>query len=160
MYIYMYYIFIANLASAHAESYEMVDTVGTSKLRRALFEVHRPEFDVSTQLHHRSPWTPVNPAYHRDIVKFYPNVRERINERLPDEYARLTTYVPDLMCYHIKEVSGEFYVACDKKSKILFESSKTDGELDKPFVFSVSCERKRTKISLKKEWTLQQRLKL
>ncbi|EFN81956.1 hypothetical protein EAI_11663 [Harpegnathos saltator] len=91
----------------------------------------RPEFDLSVSTQLPSPWTPVNPAHHRGAVKSYANVRQRINERLPDEpeYAR-SIYVPDLTCCHIKEVSNGPYVARKRKSKLLSGPSGIDRELD------------------------------
>ncbi|XP_018308342.1 uncharacterized protein [Mycetomoellerius zeteki] len=81
-------------------SHEMVVS---SKLRRTLFEVHRPKFDphVSIHLHRSLPWTLVSPAHQTDVIKFYPNVRERIDEKLSDtsEYVK-SIYIPDVTCSH------------------------------------------------------------
>lgn len=81
--------------------------VVSSKLRRALFEVHRSKFDphVSMYLHRRLPWSLVSPAHQTSIVKFYPNVRERIGEKLPDSLQHVKSiYVPDVTCFHFKEM--------------------------------------------------------
>ncbi|XP_018371685.1 PREDICTED: uncharacterized protein LOC108766713 isoform X1 [Trachymyrmex cornetzi] len=79
------------------------EVVVSSKLRRTLFEVHRPKFDphVSIHLHRSLPWTLVSPAHQTGVIKFYPNVRERIDEKLPDssQYVK-SIYIPDVTCSH------------------------------------------------------------
>ncbi|TGZ52585.1 hypothetical protein DBV15_10513 [Temnothorax longispinosus] len=85
-----------------------------SKLRRALFEVHRPKFDphVSMHLHRSLPWSLVSPAHQTGVVKFYPNVRERIGEMVPDssQYVK-SVYVPDVTCFHFREMLEQAYMA-------------------------------------------------
>ncbi|XP_018356123.1 PREDICTED: uncharacterized protein LOC108756645 isoform X1 [Trachymyrmex septentrionalis] len=79
------------------------EVVASSKLRRTLFEVHRPKFDPHDSIHlHRSlPWTLVSPAHQTGVIKFYPNVRKRIEEKLPDssQYVK-SIYIPDVTCSH------------------------------------------------------------
>lgn len=95
--------------------------------------MHRPKFDprVLTQLHRCLPWALVSPAHERGVVRFYPNARQRIDERLPDpsEHVKLA-YVPDLTCFHLREVPDKAYVAYKRKSKSLPIPRKIDSEQD------------------------------
>lgn len=83
------------------------ELVACSKLRRDLFEVHRPKFGlyILTHLHYCLPWALVGPAHQRGIIKSYSNVRERIDEKLSDlAQCVKSAYVPDLTCFHFREV--------------------------------------------------------
>lgn len=103
------------------------EVVACSKLRRDLFEVHRPKFGlhILTHLHYCLPWALVGPAHQRGIIKSYPNVRERIDEKLSDlaQYVK-SAYVPDLTCFHFREVPDKTYVAYEKKFKAKKDQSR------------------------------------
>jgi len=97
-------MFIIN-SSAIPESREKIKTILSLKLRKVLFEMRQIKFG---QLHRCLPWTLVGAAHQRGAVNFYPTVRQRINEIVPDqlEYTK-TTYVPDVTCFHFGELSHE-----------------------------------------------------
>jgi len=83
-----------------------------SKLRRTLFEM-RSKFDphVSIHLHRSLPWSLVGPAHQSGVIKFYPTVRERISEKLPDSFQHVkSAYVPDVTCSHFREMSDQTYM--------------------------------------------------
>ncbi|XP_011697898.1 PREDICTED: uncharacterized protein LOC105455895 isoform X2 [Wasmannia auropunctata] len=89
------------------------EVVVSSKLRRTLFEV-RPKFDphVSIHLHRSLPWSLVGPAHQSGVIEFYPNVRGRIDEKLPDSSQHVkSVYVPDVTCSHFRAVLDQAYMA-------------------------------------------------
>lgn len=108
------WIFIINLL-ARPRSREVV---ACSKLRRDLLEVHRPKFGlyILTHLHRCLPWPLVGPTHQRGIIKFYPNVKERIGEKLSDltRYVK-SVYVPDLTCFHFGEAPNRTFVVTHNK---------------------------------------------
>ncbi|XP_053972165.1 uncharacterized protein LOC128872969 isoform X2 [Hylaeus volcanicus] len=102
---------------------DVVDVLGYGGMRKKLAGVYRPPYshNVHTTLHLRLPWEYVSPSHERGQTKLYPNVRERIDEKVPkiNEEDESSTYVPDITCFHLREVLDKTYVAYKRKSKSL-----------------------------------------
>ncbi|KAG7211407.1 hypothetical protein KM043_010695 [Ampulex compressa] len=101
---------------------KLVADFGTFDFRRMLFEAYRPRFCrfAFPSMHRRLPWPYVAPAHQQGQARFYPNARERIDERtIEAEGGFKSAYVPDLTCFHLREVPDKAYVAYRRRSKSL-----------------------------------------
>ncbi|XP_076386047.1 uncharacterized protein LOC143264132 isoform X2 [Megachile rotundata] len=98
---------------------DIIDVMGSGGMRKILLGVYRVPFscNIITSLHRRLPWPYVSPSHERGHTKFYPHVRERIDEKIARDTEEDHTHVPDLNCFHLKEVLDKSYVAYRRKSK-------------------------------------------
>ncbi|XP_033331881.2 uncharacterized protein LOC117223622 isoform X1 [Megalopta genalis] len=93
---------------------------GTRKM--LLGAIHAP-FSRSNwaTLHRRLPWPYVCPSHEKGHPKYYPNVRERIDETSSKGEDRVaaarSSCASDLTCYHFEDVSNNADVAYKRKSK-------------------------------------------
>ncbi|XP_034191335.2 uncharacterized protein LOC117609291 [Osmia lignaria lignaria] len=103
---------------------DIIDVMGTGGMRKILMGAYRPPFNrnLFTNFHRRLPWPSVSPSHARGYPKFYPNVRERIDEKTKgsEEAPSKLTHVPNLTCFHLREVLDKSYVAYRRKSKSFF----------------------------------------
>lgn len=132
------------------------EVVACSKLRRDLFEVHRPKFGlhILTHFHRCLPWTLVGPAHQRGITKFYPNVRERIDEKLSDlntaQYVK-SAYVPDVTCFHFREAPDKGLMWFTRESfKAKKDQSRAGWRTARAACQSASCKERK----MRKKYTL------
>ncbi|KOC67482.1 hypothetical protein WH47_11661 [Habropoda laboriosa] len=102
----------------------MFEMTGINRLRKMLLGVYRPPFsrNMYTTLHRRLPWPYVSPSHERGHTKFYPNVRERVEEKSPNTILdnaimRTATYIPDMRCFHRGDVLDISQVAYRRKTK-------------------------------------------
>lgn len=104
---------------------DIIDVMGTGGMRKILMGAYRPPFsrNLFTNFHRRLPWPSVSPSHARGHPKFYPNVRERIDEKISkgsEQVPSKLTHVPNLTCFHLREVLDKSYVAYRRKSKSFF----------------------------------------
>lgn len=88
-------------------------------MRKTLLGVYRPPFstNIHLTLHRRLPWSYVSPSHERGHMKFYPNVRERIDEIVAETSAPDATHIPDVKCFHLRDVSDKSYLAYRRATK-------------------------------------------
>ena len=84
-----------------------------------LMGVYRPPFsrNIHTTLHRRLPWAYVSPSHERGHMKFYPNVRDRIDEIVSKTIAPDLTYNSSVRCFHLRDISDKSYLAYRRTTK-------------------------------------------
>ncbi|CAK9797183.1 hypothetical protein ANTQUA_LOCUS1060 [Anthophora quadrimaculata] len=103
---------------------QMLNIAENNGMRKTLLGVYRPPFsrNAYTALHRRLPWSYVSPSHERGHTKFYPNVRERVEEKFPttildNAIMRTATYIPDMRCFHCRDIFDISQVAYRRKTK-------------------------------------------
>ncbi|CAD1473524.1 unnamed protein product [Heterotrigona itama] len=94
--------------------------------RKVLMGVYRSPFshNVHKTLHRRLPWAYVSPSHERGHMKFYPNVRERIDEIVSKTIASDPTYNSDVKCFHLSDISDKCYLAYRRTTRHFSVSEK------------------------------------